>query len=910
MIERAGPRTPGIGRWMGFLLESDVGFADASTTLTLMRIFRRLFLVFCIIATGALVWGAVYARKEGFTPSWRAAIEREFAHRGYYIEIGKLTLGAFRGLVAEDVKFYQDASRKQEVAVLDDVFLDVDLSKIFDQKQISINTLDVQDASLSLPLDQESDGKRFRVEDLSGRIVITESVIEIVKAEATMAGFDVVVKGSLIRPPTDQVPDSEDEAKMKSAAMDERREQITAVLTRLEEFKFLDDKSKIEVEFRGDLNDMSTISAEAEIKTGQFRRKGNRYTIESISAGMVFDGPSDSARIEELVLSDRHGEALVTGAWSKDKQQVDFSIESSADLPSLVGLFSQDKRLGEIVFFSPPEIKASGHIDLAMIADDVPGFPGEMIGDLHVDRFGTRGTVFAGLDAGYSVAGESFYLRNLRLDHKTGVAFLNLKYEPGQEDAVRYQMEIKLDPMVFRPFFGERGRDLLDAWDFGDTSTVYLAGVGEGADWDVSQWKNKGVIDLRNFRLNGVPFLELEAEVETENNALWFRDVALKREEGTIVAELAKNDFQTKQWKVKGVVSTVDLIEGARAFSPQLAGALVKFRTSNPPTIRLSGSLDARRKDEVGEETRKNVVEIAFETEGVTEFDFMGKTLSLLAPAGELHVDGSRVHLTSMNAGIFGGRLNLDYDSKNVRAKAKPFVASVRIQGVPLEKVTKLYGDHESITGSVAADFDLSGIQGNIASLNGKGSAGISEGYLFSLPILGPLSKLIEKSGESGDVGNNIVHEATATFQIKDGILHTDDIAAKSTNLRVRSAGAISLIDGSLDLEAVANTHGVLAGVILTPVSELLTYSCSGTLKNPEWKPKHISNLGKIPTTIVSGVASVPIEGLKLIRKGIFGNQEEEKEGAMPEKAEEKVKAEGAAAGEPKGKGLLQKILN
>lgn len=660
--------------------------------------------------------------------------------------------------------------------------------------------------------------------------------------------------------------------------MDERREQITAILTQLEEFRFLDGKSKIEVEFRGDLNDMSTISAEAEIKTGQFRRKGNRYTIDSISSRMVFDGPSDSARIQELVLSDKHGEMVVTGGWSKEKQQVDFSIESSADLPGLVGLFSQDKRLGEIVFFNPPEIKASGHIDLALIGDELKGFPGEMIGDLHVERFGTRGTVFSGLDAGFSVTGESFYLRNLRLDHKTGVAFLNLKYEPGKDDAIRYQTEIKLDPMVFRPFFGEGGRDFLDAWDFSDNSTVYLAGVGEGQDWDVSKWKNKGVIDLRHFRLNGVPFLEMEAEIETENDALWFRDVSLKREEGAIVAELAKNDFQTKQWEVKGVVSTVDLVQGARAFSPQLGDALAKFRTSNPPTIRLSGSLDARSKDEVGDEIRRNVVEVTFETEGVTEFNFMGRTLSLQAPAGDVHVDGSRVHLTSMNAGIFGGALNLDYDSKNVRAREKPFVASVKITGVPLEKVTKLYGDHEAITGSVEAHFNISGIERNVASLNGSGGASISNGYLFSLPILGPLTMLIENLDESGNGGNHIVNQATATFQIKDGILRSDDMEALADNLRVRSAGTVSLIDGSLDLEAVAKSRGLVRGVILSPVSELLTYSCSGTISEPVWKPKHISTIGKVPTTVISEMTNVPIEGLKMIGKGLFGGQEEEGE--------------------------------
>jgi hypothetical protein len=164
-----------------------------------MRWIRRLFVILCFVATALLIWAGVYARKEGFTESWGNAIEREFSQRGYHIEIGKITLGAFRGLVAEDVTFFQDRKRTEPIAFLDDVFLDVDLSRVL-SKEIGVNTLDVEEARLSLPLDPGNpNGKRLDVEKLSGRIVVTESVIEIVKAEAAIGDFDVDVKGNLVR---------------------------------------------------------------------------------------------------------------------------------------------------------------------------------------------------------------------------------------------------------------------------------------------------------------------------------------------------------------------------------------------------------------------------------------------------------------------------------------------------------------------------------------------------------------------------------------------------------------------------------------------------------------------------------------------------------------------------------------
>lgn len=838
-----------------------------------MRLIRRLFVFACFVAACGAIWAAVHARREGFSESWRNAIEQEFANRGYHVDIGKLTLGAFRGLVAEDVRFFQDAGRTREVAYLDDVFLDVDLSRIFD-KQISVNMLDVQKASLSLPLDPARP-RNLRVTDLSGRIVITESVIEIVKAEASVAGVDLSLKGSLVRPPV-----TEGMGKKTRPPADEafqkRRRQFLKFLREFDSYEFSGGRPKVEVEFRGDLEDLATMTAKARVAAPAFGKKGQAYRVDSLAATVRFDGRENRAEIEELKVRDGKGVLDLTGQWRQAGNRLDFSANSTADVAGLAAMFWNDKKLGEIVFFNPPSIEASGHLELDRMRGTFRGFPGEIIGDLRAERFVTRGQVFSGVNFGFSLAGERFYLRNLRLDHKTGVAFLNLKYEPGKgEETMQYQVEIKLDPLVFRPFLDERGRKFIDAWNFGDASLIYIAAVGRGESWAFSTWKNRGVFDLRHFRLNGVEFLELEADYEADGETQWFRNVALVREEGKIVAELAQNDRRERRWEVKGVVSTVDPVEGARAFNPKLAKALEKYRHSQPPTIRLAGQLDGRRNEEVGDEPRRNALTIAFSGGGEAKYDFLGKTLTLSDPAGELVVQGSRVHLVSLTGGIFGGRLELGYDVKNVRSPNAPFEMAAKIRGVPLERVTRHYGETGEITGAVDADFRISGEAGRIATFNGNGNARISEGYLFAIPVLGPLSKLLASGNGNGGVGNggNIAKEASASFRVEDGVLVTRDIEALTKSFRVKAAGTVSLVDQSVDLEAVVNTRGELSSAVLTPVSELLTYSCTGTVRDPVWKPKHISNLGKVPATLISELTNIPVEGLKKLGQlgqGIF----------------------------------------
>jgi hypothetical protein len=832
-----------------------------------MRLIRRLFLLLCFAATCGAVWAAVHARREGFSQSWRNAIEREFESRGYHVEIGKLTLGAFRGLVAEDVRFFQDASRRQEIAYLDDVYLDVDLSRILDRKQVSINTLDVQEASLSLPLDpSRPGGRRLRVTGLSGRVVVTESVIEILKAEASVAGIDLVLKGSLVRPP---VGEGETRPKRRNAAdeeaLAERRRQLVAFLREFENYEFEGGRPRAEIEFRGDLEAIETLSAEAKVSVPAFGKRGQPYRVESLGATLRFDGRTNRAEIEGLRLRDAKGALDLSGQWTQEKGRLDFSLDSGADVAGLAALFwSGRKEFGEVVFFSPPTIRASGHLDFARLGE--PGFPGSIIGELRAERFVTRGSVFAGVNGGFSIEGDRVYVRNLRLDHKTGVAFLNLKYEPGgTEETLQYQTEIKLDPLVFRPFLNERGRQYMDAWNFGEKSSIYIAAVGQGENWDFSTWKNRGVIDLRHFQLNGVDFLELETEYESDRETQWFRNARLVREEGSIVAEVAENDRSKRRWEVKGVVSTVDPVEGARAFNAKLAESLSRYRHDSPPTIRLSGQLDARRADEIGDAPRRNSVKVAFSGGGDARYDFLGKTLTFADPVGEVVVEGSRVHLTSLTGGIFGGRIGIAFDAKNVRDPAGPFEMEIRAEGVPLEKVTGHYGEAGNATGAIDAAFRIAGNHGRVETFGGGGEMRISEGSLFSIPVLGPLSKLIPTPRNGAGGGGNVAKEASAAFRLDQGVLQSDNIEALTPNFRVKAAGSISLVDQSVDLEAVVNTRDVLSSTVLTPVSELLTYSCSGTIREPVWKPKHITNLVKVPTTLVSELTNIPVEGLKML---------------------------------------------
>lgn len=856
---------------------------------------RRLFVFVCLVAAAGVVWAGVYARKNGFTESWRNAIEREFANRGYHLEIGKITLGAMRGLVAEDVVFFSDEQRNEPVAFLDDVYLDVDLGRIF-QKEVSVNTLDVEDARLSLPLEPGSpDGARLNVENLSGRIIVTESVIEIVKVDAEVAGFDIEMKGALIREIEAPGATGGSREGKQGIGFAERRAHFAKVLRELDRFEFNGERPSIEIDFRGDLGELASTTMTMALRAVDFQRAGNPYRVSSATARLSFDGLSGTATLEDALVRDEKGTLALTGIWNEEAGSIDFAIDSSADLSNLVGLFWRDVRLREVVFFEAPEVDAEGTIDLKAFENEIEGFPGEMIGEFRAERFVTRGEVFEGLDFGFSLAGERSYVRNLRLDHASGVAFLNLYHDPtALQDPVRFQSEIKLDPAAFRPFVDEAARRFLDAWEFGEDSTVYLGVEGLGGSLSPSSWRTSGAIDLRNFRLNGVDFEELEAEFESEEAKRWFRDVKMVRSDGVIVAELAENDAAAKTWVVKGVVSDTDIVAGAKAFNAKLADVLAKYRFEKPPVIKLAGTLDGRRAEEVGDEPRRNELQISFESDSAARYDFFGKTIQADRSRGEISVEGSRVHLRSLEADVLGGSLQLDFLARDVRSPRRPFEAVVSVEDLPLEAVTLLYRNQNTIRGRTRATMRLAGNASDISSLQGEGTATITEGNLFSLPVLGLLSKAIAKADPGAAAeGANVAREARASFRISNGVLRTDDFEALTDSFRVRAAGEVSFVDQSLDLEAVANTRDPLTSAVLTPVSELLTFSGTGTVSDPVWEAKHVSNLVKLPTQVITGITTIPFDGIKKLRQGIFGGSpgEEASGGETEPESETRVPA-------------------
>ena len=575
-----------------------------------MKLARRIFTLFCVILLVSGIWGAVWARKNGFSKSWRLRIEQEVAKRGYYVELGKLTLGPLRGLVAEDVRFFQTNKKNEEIAFVDDVYLDIDFSNVLNNKQLSIRTLDIQDAKVSLPLDPGNPESKvkLRMTNLSGRVVVTESQIEVVRAFAEIEGIEISMVGSLFRPenepglvPTKKKSGEQQRVELQKIA--DRRQQIRRLLRELKRVEFLTNEvPRLEVKFRSELLDINQMRATARFTARDFRL-GN-YTVEALDVNLEYDGERDRAVLKELKLQDTKGDLVLNGEWKQETNQVTFGLNSTADFKALSSQFYTGSELDEVVFFSPPTIQAEG----TLLLDELQRFdrpeywlPVEMTGKFRCDRLVSKGgNVFDSFEFDFSASANRIYIRNARLAHKSGIAQANVMFDAnGGERAFRYQSQIKMDPRTFTPFVvDENARDFLNSWSFDKNSTVYIVAVGEGPTLDSKTWITKGAVDLRNFSLKGIDFDELEASYELDGYLQTYRDIRLVRPEAALGAKEIVHDAQKKSWNVLQILSQLRVYqnESFEVIPPPAAGDDVVIEPSVP--MKSSAPVESKEEEE------------------------------------------------------------------------------------------------------------------------------------------------------------------------------------------------------------------------------------------------------------------------------------------------------------------------
>ncbi len=810
---------------------------------------KTVLLAFAILVL-FFAWGAYYAQNKGFTHQWRNLITAEFEKRGVYATIWRLNLDPLRGLVAKDVMVYEDPEHKILLMSISRIGLDIDPIKLITGNQ-SMRAFEVRNAQVSIPLDpkRKLEGEQLRLKNLTARILTRANQIEIVRASAVLEGLQVSLSGSLLRAPQKdqgEVNDSKEEendAPGKSSddrmdhlkALRDRRQSIALFLDRLGQFEYSEDADpRLEIRIDGDMAKLPELRAAGELRSGPFRFAG--HLNESIHA--KFEWAKERLVVHEVNLTDKYGQLVSRIEFDPSSRVVGFSLKSSTDLHGQLSSAFRAPKMGEVVFYRPPLIEASGtyYMDQEFSWDNLPL---DIIGTVRSDHLTSRGTIFDALSFDFSAKGRELYIHNGRIEHKSGVLDCDILRDTN---GVRFRSRVQLDPTIFKPFVKLKGNEtFLSRWSFNEKSAVFVQFEGVGPTLDPTTWSSKGVVDLRNCRFNGHPISELQSELAFNGKIHEYRNVTISRPEGSVTAEHVILDHETQTCRLEGVVGRVFPVHAVGWFAPKAAQSLVVYDFSEPPEITVEGLVDCRPGSELSKDVARHDYSITFNSTADATYKLFGQTLKMRAPSGKVKITGDTVALTDFTTGALGGDISASVLLNDIH-RTPTYLVDLNVGKVDFRQLAELYSTYKDTGGHLSGAMRFQGTGVDFETLTATGSAVIVDGNVFSIPAFGPLSKQIEGVLPKLHHDFAVANEANLSFEIADGKFYTRDFQAKTNTFQLKGAGSVDLMTYELDFEAGLNLRGA-PGLLLAPVSKLLEFKGEGSVSQPTWRSKNIPGL-------------------------------------------------------------------
>lgn len=843
-------------------------------------------LLFLSLASGVLAGGG-YLTTDAFSARWRGFIVTQLGERGIYMELGRVSLNPVGGLVARDVKWYNDEERQHLVAAVDRVNLDFDYGQLLNKK-VQVESLELSRAHVSLPIDPEQpDLTVVNVEDLNARIFLEGDRLEVRRAEGTLAGVRLSLSGTmkLAKPSTDpkEREKAREAAKKRLAMIREHRQQIQKTLDWLAQFQF-SQAPELRVEVSGAVEEVDQIRAKLTFLAQ--RMTFQDYVFEEFSVEGRYD--AGLVDLKRLFLKDHLGDVTLSAFWRRGGDSLNFELSSSADLPNLASTFLKNDLLREVVFYEAPHLALEGKWftggEMAQSSRPV-----EAVGKLQCGRFSSRGEIFDGLGFEIGVGSEGVYLRDLKLEHKTGS--LRAQALIHETQGLKYRATLEMDPYVFLPFIErEQTRAVIQRFGFRPESSIYLAVEGAGPTMKFSDCRTKGVGELRDFTYQGVDLVAFGADVEFFEKIIIFSNVEVERKEGTGAATEVYVDDGDDWVRLTGVATKLDTVAVISAFNAKTAATVAKYRLPNTTEVTLDGVIGWKDSD-------YNEFTVNFTADGGTGiYELWDEDYVISSPSGTLKFKGTSLDLDirgsafrkpmratgvvsierensdyniTVSTGtfpyeVFGERLDFNEMTAEVVSRSgdvtfdidatlmdgsfeldgemdmdrrpEPYRGEVKINAMSFQKFSAIYTPDYPTEGDLTGHFKFTGVNNDWQKLKGGGAAIVVNGNLYAVPLLGPLTPLLGAFLPKPIQGYNVAKEASCTFEVTDGFVVTKDMEAETSVFRIVAGGTADFIRDEIDFKAQARVRGI-GGLVFFPVSQLLEYQANGTIGDPKWSP-------------------------------------------------------------------------
>jgi AsmA-like C-terminal region len=769
---------------------------------------RRIIRIAAILCLGFLLWAGWYIYNKGFTRKWRGYVAAEFRKRGVEVAIRRLTLDPFQGLVAKDVKIIDAKDRDTVLAVVSRIVLDVNYANLL-QRRPFLNSVDLRGAQLSLPLRAGGPANApVHIAELNARVLLPPGEINLTQAEANVHGIRISATGRLINPHAFQTRAPEGEG-----GMDRLQQTIQRVVHELRSLQFGAQPPRVEITFSGNMAEPKKIFAQATLRGRDIRRSG--YRVNSMDAAATYrDG---IVELTKLTVFDGSGKANAVGAYEVETGRGYFQLHSTLHLQ---GLLSAPKLGGlsqDFFFYEPPAVEIRGEIN----ARSEPKL--KLLGHIDFERFGYKSVIFDGFETDFSWDGTRWFAHNVRLAHRSG-GLTGDALQTRDRFQTHFQSRMNLRKLL--PLTSGKVAEFLAQWEFEQPPAIQITGYGQSVSAGLTQ--AHGTIKLGQTRFRGVPLKSAQTAFTLADRAVTYENFNVERAEG-IGSGTFTYDFGKREVRLQNITGTLFPADVVMWIQPKLVNDVAPYKFHDPPSLTANGVVKLR--GAMGTD-----LSVTVNSPGHMDYVFLKKTLPFSNVAAQLHFTEGKLEITDASGTLYDGQMSGIADI-SLKKEAPAYSAKIFMDNVDFTSLTRLYFNYERSEGKLKGQYEFTGNGKDPRTMAGRGDVAILNGNVFAIPLLGPLSGLLDEMLPG--VGYNVARKATCSFDVQDGVITTSDLVVQGRGFSMIGGGKIYFLDDHLDFNIRVNAQGV-PGVVLFPVSKLLEYAADGPLSHPVWRPKRL----------------------------------------------------------------------
>lgn len=769
-----------------------------------------LLVVFFLVGIPALLF---VTSTYGLGDTVRSKAEELLGGQGYKVSIDRVLFSLRLGFILDGLQLHDRTPAQRLVVSANRLSISINLESLV-RRQIHLERIFLRDATLDIPLGQTEE-PRLRLDHVRGLILCPPGQFRLTTASFEVAGIAVRASGTFLNP-TKFAPKPVSPKGPGNIALT-----IDSIQKELQSVKWISEAPQLTLKAAGDLSDPESLRVES----ATFRSEGGMWRnirLKDSSLDLHFE--NRKLTLDRLVLDDGMGVLQAQGWADFAGNQAAVEFAGAFNPGILPVLFLKNEQAQDWNWIDP--LHLNGSFSALWGKGIKPVVEGTAL--LEAGRFGYKGIAMNGCSGGVALRDGKVLVRDVHLEGDPGKVDADFLIAPGDN---RVRLKTALYPAKLAPALSGKTLEAFSSMSFKQPLLINFEGGATALDPLLI--KGNGTLDLSDAAMRGSGIKSLNAIIQMADGAIDFRDIVVKIDNGVAKGEFIY-DFKNWEGRMPQVRSTVDPVRLMTWIDPHIAQALKDYRFRNPPDLRVSGKVGLR-------DPQKNNLRIDVSAPSGINYTLLKKELPFGSTSGTVWLKEQKVFVDLPKSKLFGGTVALKAEA-SVKPGDPSYGASVHLEDVDFKTVTKLYFDYAESSGKLTADYAFRAMGGDDRSMTGNGNLLIRDGNVLAMPILGPLSVLINEIIPG--FGYQPAHKASADFTIENGVINTRNLLIKGTGFSMIGHGDIFYLEDKMNMSMRLNAQG-LPGLVLFPVSKIFEYESVGSAKNPKWRPKILPKRGE-----------------------------------------------------------------